>query len=466
MSRLGRRRRQRKNLFGNFYLNPGVQYFTTIVSAIALAGFVFSGFLLFRFTDEEDLINRGRVQLMEGKVAWAAKTFQTLINHHPNSYEGHLLLGQAYLQLDERRKAQEQFEIAASLKSNRGDNAPEIALSKVAMAQGDFVKAERILEKAYRKEGGSKRKSSKEVRQAMFELYEQWGNTLFETEPKDFAQIVAKYEKALRFVNDYQSKQSVEEKLVDAIRLYTDRLIVMKDYPVAVHQLRISLRYKYLPETLVKIAESYGQMNQLDNSIEWYRKAFEANPTLVGLQLTNMLIARGQQLAKDKKPEEAQKYFEEADRVSRQAKIPLESLYPVSITSVKIVTDMDEATGEFEPKVDLKFANDSSRELNFLAVKVEFVSGTNTLAQAVEKVATPDKPLSMRGAQGKNTRTVSLAPADKINVHALQGGKMTVKVSIAYRDGADATWKVKSIQEAQIRSAPPPAATTPSPQPV
>jgi hypothetical protein len=39
-----------------------------------------------------------------------------------------------------------------------------------------------------------------------------------------------------------------------------------------------------------------------------------------------------------------------------------------------------------------------------------------------------------------------------LNIHALQGGKMTVKISIAYRDGNEAVWKLKSIQEATIQA--------------
>ena len=448
MSKYSRRRRQRQIFLGNFYLNPSVQYLTTIISAIALAGFVFSGFLLFRFTDEEDLINRGKMQLMEGKVAWAAKTFQTLVSHHRDSYEGHLLLGQAYLQLDERRKAEQEFELAASLKQKVKDAAPEIAMSKVAMAQNNFARSEDILTKAWRKN-----REDAGLKQALFELYEQWGNTLFEAEPKDYAQIIQKYQASLYYVNDYKAQQNVEERMIDAIRSYTDRLVAMGEYPTAIQQLKISLRYKYLPDTLVQIAEAYARMNQLDNSIVWFRKAFDVSPNVVGLRLTNVLVEKGQQLAKDKKPDEAKKYFDEADQISKDAKMPLDSLYPVSVASVKIENDLDSVTGEFEPTVSIKLSNDSSRDLNFLAVKAEFVSGNTTLGTATEQIANPDKPFTSKSSKtGKanSTASVSLKPNAKLNVHALQSGKLTVKISIAYRDGSEAVWKLKSIQEASI----------------
>jgi len=431
-----------------------------VVSAIALAGFVFSGFLLFRFTDEEDLLNRGKVQLMEGKVAWAAKTFQTLITHHRDSYEGHLLLGQAYLQLDERRKAEQEFELAASLKNKSGDHAPEIAMSKVAMAQGDFPRAEAILYKAWKRN-----RADKNVKQALFELYEQWGNTLSEAEPKDYVMIVQKYRTSLSYVSSYQAQQAVEEKLIDAIRAYTDKLIAMKDYDTAIQQLKVSLIIKYLPDTLVQIADTYAHMNRLDDAIDWYRKAFEANPEVVGLRLTTVLVQKGQQLMNEKKPDEAKKYFAEADQISQQAKVSLDNLYPVSVSSVKIDSDFDEATGQFEPTVKLKLTNDSNRDLNFLAVKTEFLSGNDTLAESQEQVATPDKPFPMRASRGSSTISVKLKPETQLNIHALQGGKLTVKISISYRDGNDTVWKLKSIQDVTVQGGSTQPATT-EPKPV
>lgn len=420
---------------------------TTIISAIALAGFVFSGFLLFRFTDAEDLINRGKMQLMEGKVAWAAKTFQTLVTHHRDSYEGHLLLGQAYLQLDERKKAEMEFELAASLKNKTGDNAPEIAISKVAMAQGDFVRSEGILYKAWRKN-----RKDEGLKHALFELYEHWGNTLSEADLKDYSLIIQKYRTALQYVNNYQSQRDIENKLIDAINTYTEKLIAMKDYGTALQQLKLSLRFKYLPDTLIQIAETYSNLNQLDESIQWYRKAFEVNPEVVGLRFTNILMQKGQQLTQAKQPEEAKKYFEEAEQISKKAQVPLDSLYPVSIARVKIDTDLDEATGEFEPTLDIKLSNDSTRDLSYLSVKAEFLSGNELLAEVTEQVATPDKPLPMKMERAGNTASVQLKPDSKLNIHTLQNGKLTVKISIAYRDGTDPGWKLKSIQEATIQS--------------
>lgn len=50
-------------------------------------------------------------------------------------------------------------------------------------------------------------------------------------------------------------------------------------------------------------------------------------------------------------------------------------------------------------------------------------------------------------------RKVKLAPPTALNTHSLEDGKLTIRISIAYRDGADAVWKLKSIQEVTVRGA-------------
>lgn len=447
MSRYGRRRRQRKIYFGSFYLNPSFQYLTTIVSAILLSGLVFSGFLLFRFTDEEDLISRGKMQLREGKVAYAEKTFQTLVSNHPSSYEGHLLLGKTYLELNERRKAEQEFQIAASLKNRtQGDSSAEIALSKVAMVQGDFQRAEEMLLKTWKRT----KRQDKDVKQALFELYEQWGNHLMEANKKDYGAIIEKYEFALHYVKDYEAEQAIEDKLIEAIQIHSDQMITQKNYEQAIKNLKLSLRMKYLPETLKQIADNYVRMGRYDDAIDWYRKAYEVSPDSVGLPYTQALVQQAQKLVAEKKTEEAQKYFDEADRVSKQAELPMHRLYPVKVASVKIAYDLDEDTGEFEPSVQVQFVNDAPRTLNFLVAKAEFISGNETLSETTEVIANPDNPLPLKGDK-KSNRAITFKPHSRLNVHALTSSKFTVKISIAYQDGEGQEWEVKTIQEALLR---------------
>ena len=448
MTRYGRRRRQRQIYLGNFYLNPNVQYTTTIVSAIALAGLVFSGLLLFRFTDQEDLISRGKMQLRTGKVAFAQQTFQTLVNNHPRSYEGHLLLGQAFMALEKRTEAEQQFTIAASLRSNDPANASaEIALSKVAMAQNDFEGAERLLLKSWQ----STRRQDKDVKQALFEMYEQWGNHLQSQEKRDYAQIISKYEFALHYVKDYDSEQMVKEKLIEAMQVYTDQLITLKNYPEATKILKQSLRLKYLPDTLARIADVYERQNQGEQALEWYKKAYEINPQRTGLRYTQALIKQAQALTAAKKKDEAAVLYAEADKVSKQSNLPLASLYPVTVNSVKISYDIDEATGEFDPAVQVRFANDASRPVNYLMGKAEFMSGDQVISTTTVVIADHENPLPLKGDK-KSARVVVFKPNESLSINALEGNKFTVKISVTYEDSVDPQWKVKTIQEAVLKS--------------
>src|SRR5690606_3233684 len=122
-------------------------------------------------------------------------------------------------------------------------------------------------------------------------------------------------------------------------------------------------------------------------------RAFDANPQVISLRLTDVLLRKGRQLLDAKKAEEAKQYFDEADRITASAKIPLEKLYPVNISNVKIDFNLDRETGEMSPKVRMSFTNGAPRPINFLMARASFVSGDQELASATEVVATPEKPL-------------------------------------------------------------------------
>jgi tetratricopeptide (TPR) repeat protein len=443
MSRFGRRRRGW--YLGNFYINPSAQYTTTIISAIVFAGFVFSGFLLFRYTDSDDLISRGKRQMAEGKVALAAKTFQTLVSAHRDSYEGHLLLGQAYLELGERQKAENEFRLASALKSDdHSGYEADIAMSKSAIAKKDFYSAEDKLLKAFRKNA-----QDANLRQALFELYDSWGDDALQTD-KDYPLAISKYERALYYIKEYHYEEKVKEKLIEAITVYADKMGADKHYEESIRMLKKSLRYRYLPDTLIEIAEAYEQSDQLDNAIIWYRRAFDADPSIISIKLSNMLIKKGRKLLEEKQPEEAEKYFAEAKQVSSAANVPMDVMFPVTANEVKITADNDSETGEFLPKVTVKFQNGGSRTLNFLVAKVSFLSGEEPIGEVTQIVASPDSPLGAKGLYG-SSKTLTLSPQEKLNINLLPGTKqLRVKVSIAYTQDAAARWKEVAITDVNI----------------
>ncbi|MEB3288219.1 MAG: hypothetical protein VKJ04_12055 [Vampirovibrionales bacterium] len=478
-----RRSSRRSSLLGKLssYFNPSVQYGVTIISAIALAGFLFSGYLLFQYADSEDLLARGRRQVEQGKVALGAKTLQMLVYKYPTSYEGHLLLGKAYLELDERKKAEQEFRMAASLKNDKNmeDSGADIAMSKIAVAKKDFDKAQDLLltamAKAKKGLGPNNVAKSDEqyrdimaLRQALFELYDAWGDDLMaeEAESEDkklYPDMIAKYERALRYANDYRNEDGVKEKLIEAYTFYAAYLSDHKKDDQAITLMKKSLRYRYLPETLIELASAYERTGNLDEAIVWYRKAFDANPSTISIRLTSVLMKKGRLLLEDKKQEEADRYFEEADQISKRANLPLDQLYPVKISEMQVVSNVDAETGEFMPKVKLRFENSGERSINFLITKVELVSGDEEITQMTQVIASPDKPMLSKndfeegGKLKKDAKTwssITLMPKEKLNVHMFKRGQYKVVVSTAYNEGPEQTWKIQAVQEAKIQKVP------------
>lgn len=440
MSRYGKRR-GRGWLFGRFYINPAAQYSTTVIAAIIFAGFVFSGFLLFRYTDRDDLITRGKRMMEEGKVAWAAKTFQTLVSNHPNSYEAHLLLGKSYLELGERQKAEQEFRTASALRSTEhpGSEA-DIAMSQFNIARKEFELAEEKLKAAAKEDP-----QNPELRQALYELYDSWGDALISTD-KDYQTAITKYERALRFVQEYRLEDKLKEKLINAITVQADRLNVQKNYEGAIQLLKKSLRYRYLPDTLIEIAEAHEKAGQLDESIYWYRKAFDTNPSIISIKLSNMLIKKGKKLLEEKKPEEAERLFAEARQVSESANVPIETLFPVKTEGMKVTSSVDEETGEFLPTVSVKLENAGARQINFLMAKTTFYSGDKVIGEASQVVASPSDPLFARGEK-KSHRALTLKPESQLNVNLLVARRLRVKLAVAYTEGDAAQWKELALQE-------------------
>src|SRR5271155_2458947 len=119
MFRQTKRRRSRRGLWPLisrvFYIDPSKQYLVIIISAIAMATMAFSWILLFRQSDQGDIMTRGRWLMKQGKAALAVKEFEQLVHINWGSYNGHLELGKAYMSVNEPEKAAKEFRIASHL---------------------------------------------------------------------------------------------------------------------------------------------------------------------------------------------------------------------------------------------------------------------------------------------------------------------------------------------------------------
>jgi tetratricopeptide (TPR) repeat protein len=446
MAKHYRRRNRRNPLINFFYLNPSAQYVVNIIAAIVLAGFIFSGFLLFRYSDTADLMSRGKRQIAEGRMAWAQKTFETLIAKDPGNYEAYILLGKVYLDQGNREKAEQTFRSAASLKADTsGNGAADIALSKLSILRRDFADAETRLKRAL-----EQNPEDSEVRSAFYELYNTWGDVTLEQSKNDLEGALTRYELAYRFIQKYEQEDALKTKITDIIGRYVLTLDPAKDADKIIRALRRSLAIRFMPETLVQIAEVYEKAGQIDNAIVWYRKAFDANPNLIGVKLSGMLIKRSQELTKKGKTEEAKALMAEAEAIVKQAKVPLDSLYPIKVTDMNLDIKSDPEAMEFIPELAFQVANQAERPVPFLKVRLSLMSNNRLLSEVVKVVATPKKPLQGKG-QEKSAREMVITPEQPLSYNDVHDGTISVKASIAYSEEDNPTWVVKAIREFTVK---------------
>jgi tetratricopeptide (TPR) repeat protein len=446
------RRRPKQFLLGRLYLGLPSQYATTIISAILLSAFVFSGFLLFRYSDTHDLLNRGRKQMAQGKVAWAAKTLETLVNHHPDHYDGLLLLGQAYLQLGERKKAEQAFMAASLLQSKAGMDSKDpnagLALGKLAMARKQYADAEKqFLQMA------KLHPKNAEVRKALFNLYHDWANRLLE-DKKPLDQPLSKFEKAWEYVSDYDEQDQLKSAWLATMRQYVEDQVKQKHFDNAIRMLERVLKVNYDPEMQVQLASTYERKGDLNNAIAGYRKAFTSNPPIIGMKLSSLLVKKGEQLAKAGKADEAAALFAEAKQVSNTASIPLDTIYPIKLSQVKLSYDNNLDTDEVHPELHVTFANGAkNKPLPFLAARVQFFANDQLLGEVRQPVATAEDPLQENKQAPK---TLVFRPTESLNLYQLEGKPLIARLSVAYNDGDKPSWKQLLAEEVVVHRSRPP----------
>lgn len=126
---------------------------------------------------------------------------------------------------------------------------------------------------------------------ALYEFYESWGDDLISRD-NDFARAIRQYRWALYYVKDYDAEDKLKTKLAAALGRHAQNLENQGRADLAVAYLERSLRYRYDSGTLIQVAELYERGEQLDPAIAWYRKAFDANPEIISIKLSNMLIKK------------------------------------------------------------------------------------------------------------------------------------------------------------------------------
>ncbi len=482
-----RRRRNRAPLWLRTLLaDQRAQFAFTIVGAIVFTGFIFAGLLVLRYTDQEDIIARGNRYMTEGKVAWAAQTFQTLVNQNKDDYKAHLLLGKAFLAMGDRKKAESEFRTALSLKPNNSqDFDAEIATSKLYIAQDNFPDAEAVLLNINKRS-----KNSKTLASCLFDLYEQWGDhimggdhTVSDVEDTEavpnYDDAIEKYEKSLRYATNFPAETAVKNKLVEAMTTYANLLASTNRLENAIAVMTQSMRYRYSADSEISLAALYEKSNQLDEAIRCYRKAFEANPNLLSVKLSHLLMKRGKELLAANKKDAAQQLFDEAERVVQAGSGSDGVLYPVSLvvesiiavdkSSKKVKAPKDPPPDEtlnpddpasaisssasrlisFTPQVRIRVQNKNAEPLNSLFVKTQFYAGTELLDEVITNIASNEQPLT-------TVKKIKVKPEQGFSTSLFTKTPLKVKVYLCYTNEPDEKrWSVKAVHDINILNSSP-----------
>lgn len=435
-----------------FYLAPQKQYMLIVGSAIGMATLVFSGLLLFRQADHTDLMTRGKWLMRQGKAAKAIQSFEQLVRQYNDSYEGHLELGKAYMVIEEDEKAAKEFRMASRLRAgNLRDSGAHVALSRMMIAQGKYVDAERQLLQAYKADPKNRR--DPELLMALVDLYSDWGDHYLEQSPPKYEQAFIKYSRGLRFVKSDAQQKPLEEKLVESVSFLSDQYENDKEYDKAIAVLKRAAQFKYDPDLLVKIAALYENKGDLDKAIAWNREAYKMAPQIISLKLSSLLIRKGRELNEAHQPQKAETFFQEARKVNETVRLPLDTLYPIKASRVEVAYQINPSALTMTPTVNFTLANGGSHPLNRLRVRAEFLGkGDRKLSEAEELVASSTRPLPPSTTE-KGGRTVRLEANGSISLSDLPGDKLKIRISITYEDTMDAKWHEIKNAELTINEA-------------
>lgn len=436
------RRRSRRGIWPLisrfFYINPQKQYMVIVISAIAMATLIFSGLLLFRQSDHGDMMKRGQWLMKQGKAALAVSEFEQLVRIYRNSYDGHLELGKAYMEVGESGKAAKEFRTASRLRSkNPKESGAHVAISRMWIAQGKYEDAEKQLFQAYK--ARPQNRKDPELLLAMVDLYEDWGDYYLEETPPNYEKAFLRFSAGLRYVKTVEQQKTLQEKLVKTALRLADIYDNNKEYDKAIAVLKRALHYEYTADHLVAIAAMYEQKEDLDRAIYWYRKAYERDPKIISLKLSSMLMRKGRELNEAHRPKQAEQYFAEAQRINDTVKLPLDTLYPVEASNVQLTYAVNSDSFELVPSVKFDVLNGGSYPINFLMVKVFFMTGEEKLVDTQRVVATSNDPLAPHG-EPRGRRTIEMKPGATIPLEDLEKGKLQVRIMVAYTDDTESKW--------------------------
>lgn len=396
-----------------------------IVAAIAGALLLFPPQIL----SINGLLDKGLMYQKTGRTALALKIYEKAVKDYPSSYQAHLRLGNALLEVDEPELARKQFDIAVELSGNSNNKFDaQIAMSTMLLADKNYEKAENVLLSV-------EEPRPDEVKKALADLYINLGDLKFsENKRKD---AVDNYKKAFKCLDkiDVEAQQKIEDKLIRSYNDIANFYLTQKLLDKAIETLKESNEFIDNSSSHIKLAEIYKKQNKMDQAIEQYQSAYDLDTTgTAALYLGELLVDKGVGLAKQNKMDEAKKCFEQAQEANPSIVIPAEIMYSLSFVSIK--TDLIQNTVEDKifPKVNLVLKNDSNESVDSLKLQAVFMDSGNIIGRTEKTVVDRDNAL----APNSTTESVSLMLDSGVNglkkPHMIQ-----VKIYISY--GKNSDWK-------------------------
>jgi Tfp pilus assembly protein PilF len=427
----------------NYGMNPQLQAIVTIVAALLLAGLVFSGALLFEYTNHEELLNNGKQLMMEGKVAWAADHFKKIIEQDASHYEAHLRLGQVLLELGEVEQAEHEFETAMAIKLNIAPQARttqqntliSIASAKLSMIKKQWIEAENTLIYAYEKQP-----KNLELKEALWVLYQQWGQAAFTNKQLDVA--INQWGHALDFVGRYKQEEETQAWLAKGLKLAYEQLEERHASPQErLTFIETALRKHYSYKLLLKKANIYEhELHQPALALAAYRQAYQAQPQTVGLKFLTQLDMANQTALLAGNNTLAKQLTEESQWVKQTIKqqAPAGQQITVHIASIERTAE-DPETTEWEPKIVLTLRNQSGQTLPYLKIKVLLSSNRQLLCSVTQEIF----PALKIG----ETRQLTLLPQQRYLMYKLTKGQVEGEVLLTLDEDAPITWILKDKKQ-------------------
>jgi tetratricopeptide (TPR) repeat protein len=438
--------RNKANAWRQYGLNPQLQALVTIMAALLLAGILFSGVLLLDYTNHADLLAKGKQLMKEGKVAWAADNFRKIIQQDSAHYEAHLRLGQVLLELGELEQAEHEFETAMAIKLNIApsqrtidqDTLVSIASAKLSMIKKRWEEAEKTLMLAYEQQP-----NNIELKEALWVLYQQWGQNAFEQQHGDEA--ITHWGQALDFVGRYKQEEETQAWLTKGLQTAYTALEKRKALPQErLAFIETALRKHYSYKLLLAKAMIYEyELKDATLALDAYRQAYQAQPQVVGLKWLEQLDVASQKAQLSGNTALSSTLEAEALTVKQALKQHQPAGKRVSVTIQSIERTAEDAeTTEWEPKVVLNLTNHGSVSMPYLKIKIVLSSNTQLLCSFTQEVFPP--------LQAGEVRKLVLLPKQRYLMHKLQNGLLQADVLLTLDEEDPVIWVVKDKKQVTL----------------